>query len=224
MRSQVRLFMILLIGCVVASASESIQIPVIVQEPAGITRQSEPVSGGISLPQGVFRPGAVKLALFDGDRAVPVQISELVIGPGGWVRWILLDFQLDLEASEVRTLSLRTGDPRVPDQDLKVTEDNDVIAIFTGAMTVIINKAGQSCPIEKVRVAGRDRVMGSLISYKDGLSGRGYLATGPTVVNLHYQGPLRVTVELRGGFEDSVDTGMYYCTYITAWSPQRCPE
>jgi len=218
MQSQVRLVMILLIGCVVASAGESIDIPIIVQEPAGIARQSEPISGGISLPEGVFRPGTVKLALFDGDRAVPVQVSELVVGPGGCVRWILLDFQLDLEASEVRTLSLRTGDPRVPDQVLKVTEDNDVIAIYTGAMTITVNKAGKSGPIEKVRVAGRDRVLGSRISYKDGLSGRGHLATGPSVVNLHYQGALRVTVELRGGFEDSADTGMYYSTYITAWA------
>ncbi|UCE50312.1 MAG: fibronectin type III domain-containing protein [Phycisphaerales bacterium] len=209
--------MILLTGCVAASAGESIRCPVIVHEPAGIDRRSEPVSGGISLPQGVFRPGAVKLALFDGDRAVPVQVSELVVGPGGWVRWILLDFQLDLDASEVKTLSLQNGDPRVPDQGLKVTEDNDVITIYTGAMTIRINKIGQSGPIEKVSVDGRDRVVGSRISYKDGLSGRSYLAAGPTEVNLHYQGPLRVTVELRGGFQDSVDAGMYYCTYVTAW-------
>lgn len=155
MRSQVRPVMVLLIGCVVASAGESIDIPVIVQEPAGIARKSEPVSGGISLPKGVFRPGTVNLALFDGDEAVPVQISELVVGPGGWVRWILLDFQLDLEASEVKTLSLRTGDPKVPDRGLKVVQDKDIIAVHTGAMTATINKAGQSGPIEKVRVAGR---------------------------------------------------------------------
>lgn len=72
MRSQVRFVIILLIACAVVSAGETINIPIIVQEPAGIARQSEPVSGGISLPKGVFRPGEVRYQ---------VKVAELPILP-----------------------------------------------------------------------------------------------------------------------------------------------
>jgi len=218
MRTGVCLVTIVLIGCVGLEAGESLEIPITVREPAGIARRSEPVSGGISLPKGVFQPDRVKLALFDGDRAIPVQVSELVVGPAGWVRWVLLDFQLDFDANQVRTLMLRAGDPKLPARRLKVTQNDGEITVDTGAMTLSIDKGDPFGLVKNVAVDGRKRIVGSRVIYTDGLSRRPYFATAPTVVNLHYHGPLRVTVEVRGVFEDSENTGIQYCTYITAWA------
>ena len=105
-----------------ASLLLALEVPVIVQEPAGIARKAEPVSGGIALAAGMFKPGTVKLALFDGTRPVPAQVSELVVGPTGFVRWVLLDFQLDLRANQTKTLTLKASRPAAPHRPLNVTE------------------------------------------------------------------------------------------------------
>ena len=68
---------VLLALAAVASAA-GVEVPVIVAEPAGIARTAEPVSGGISLPPQTFKPGQAKLALFDGDKQVPAQITSPV--------------------------------------------------------------------------------------------------------------------------------------------------
>ena len=123
------------------SLLEAFEVPVIVREPGGIARKAEPVSGGIALPAGMFKPGTVKLALFDGDRPVPV--SELVVGPRGFVRWVLLDFQLDLQTNETKTLTLKAGQPTVPQRPLKITETINAVFVDTGRISFMVSK-GQS--------------------------------------------------------------------------------
>ena len=77
MRSSAALLLTLAARCVLAAALE---VPVIVEEPAGVARRGEPVSGGIALPPGQFKPGAA-LALVDGTIPLPVQVAPLVVGP-----------------------------------------------------------------------------------------------------------------------------------------------
>jgi hypothetical protein len=200
------------------SLAQAFEVPVNVAEPAGIARKAEPVSGGISLPAGMFRPGTVKLALFDGDKSIPVQVSELVIGPKGFVRWVLLDFQLDLKANETKKLLLKTGEPAVPPRALKVTESANVVHVDTGRMTFEIRKDKPFSLVENVTVNGQATVDSGNISYIDGLVDKRYFADTPNLVKLHYVGPMRVTIEVRGKFINDKTAQLGYCTYITAWT------
>jgi hypothetical protein len=200
------------------SSAHAFEVPVNVVEPAGIDRKAEPVSGGIALPPGMFQPGTVELALFDGDKAIPVQVSELVVGPKGFVRWVLLDFQLDLKANQTKTLLLKTGKPAIPSQPLKVTQSADIIRVETGRMTFEISRTKPFGLVENVTVNKKAVVGSGLISYVDGLVDKQYFADTPNLVNLHYAGPMRVTIEVRGKFKDDKTTQMGYCTYITAWA------
>lgn len=199
------------------SLAQAFEVPVNVEEPAGIARKVEPVSGGIALPAGMFKPGQVKLALFDGDKSIPVQVSELVVGPKGFVRWVLLDFQLDLEAKETKTLLLKTGGPAVPTQPLKVTESANVVHVDTGRTTFEIRKDKPFNLVGNVTVNGQVTVDSGNISYVDGLVDKRYFADTPNLVKLHYAGPMRVTIEVRGKFKDDQTAQMCFCTYITAW-------
>jgi hypothetical protein len=115
-----------------ASLGSGFEVLVVVREPAGIERKAEPITGGIALPPLMFRPGTVKLALLDGEEPVPLQVSELVVGPEGFVRSVLLDFQLALKANETRSLVLKTGEPAAPAVSLSVDDSAEAVQIDTG--------------------------------------------------------------------------------------------
>src|SRR3990172_12465458 len=92
-----------------AAASTAAEVRITVEEPSGTPRRGWPVTSGIPLPQGEMRdPGAAALLTADG-RQLPLQTEALVRWPDGSVRWLLLDFQLDLSAGEKKPLTLCYG-------------------------------------------------------------------------------------------------------------------
>jgi len=209
---------LLIVVCGWASALGAVEVPVLVKEPAGIGRKAEPISGGISLPRGLFKPGEVQLALFDKNKPVPAQVSELVVGPNGFVRWVLLDFQLDLGANGTKELLLRTGRPVPPERPLKVKETAEAVHVDTGRMALTIRRNRPFTLLENVTVEGKAMISSGQISYTDGLVNKRYFAGAGKVVTVHYAGPLRVTVEVRGSFEDDESSRLTYRTFITAWA------
>ena len=84
--------------------AQPLSIPLTVQEPAGVARTADPITSGVPLPVGTPMTG---WALFDGTRELALQVTPL----RGRVPWILLDFQLDLAASQTKTLTLKQQTP-----------------------------------------------------------------------------------------------------------------
>jgi len=73
------------------------------------SRRQWPVSSGIPLSQGDLLDDRAA-ALFDAaGQEVPLQTEALARWPDGSVRWLLLDFQIDLAAHERKSLKLRFG-------------------------------------------------------------------------------------------------------------------
>ncbi len=86
-----------------------------VTEQDGIARQMFPVTGGVALPEGMA--SAVDgLVLKDrAGRPVDLQTEVLSRWRDGSIRWVLLDFQTDLNALETRTFRLEKQDgPGLP--------------------------------------------------------------------------------------------------------------
>jgi len=198
--------------------SRAVEIPVIVTEPAGVTRSAEPVSGGISLPAGAYRPGTTRFALYDGDAPIAVQSAELVAGPGGFVRWVLLDFQLDIGPGATKRLTLKDGAAAVPARPLKVTRTATALTVDTGRVVFRVAADKPFGLFENVTAGGRAVVTGGRVAYIDALADRRYNADVPEVLEVHYAGPMRVTIEVRGRFADDRTARLGYCTYITAWA------
>jgi len=216
MRTLNRCMLIFVLNLV--STSQAIEIPLSVVEPAGIARRSEPVSGGISLPAGTFKPGTVELALYEGDNQIPLQVTELVVGPKGFVRWVLVDFQVDIEAGQTKKLILKTGSAIAPKQRLKVVETETNVKIDTGRIAFDVPKNKPFGLVENVTAGGKSVISKGQISYIDGLADKRYTADIPDVLNIHYAGPMRVTIEVRGKFAGDQTGKLRYCTYITAWA------
>jgi len=92
-----------------AGVEAGTDVKLTVEEPSGVQRLTWPVTSGVPLIQGVLDDDKAA-ALFDPDgRQMPLQTEVLARWPDGSIRWLLLDFQIDLAAQEKQTLVLRYG-------------------------------------------------------------------------------------------------------------------
>ena len=93
-----------------ASSKGQIVIKFGLHEHDGIPRQGFPITGGIALAAGRVREAAQLVLRDAAGRAVPLQARALSHWPDGSVKWVLLDFQADLEAHGRAVLELAEGE------------------------------------------------------------------------------------------------------------------
>ncbi len=199
---------------VALAADDPPAVPVLVREPAGVARKRAPVVAGIPFPRGGV-PAGQAWSLFDGDREIPLQATPLVRERGS-LRWVLLDFQLDLGASETRKLELRPkAGKAAPDPPLRVTETPDAVAVDTGPLSFTVGKSKPFALFDAVKLRGREVARGGEVEVVESGPEKACPAGKPRAVSLEYRGPIRVTVRVDGGFEGST---LKYVTRITAWA------
>jgi exo-rhamnogalacturonan lyase-like protein len=228
MRRLIAVGLMLLVAAPALAAA--LELPITVQEPAGVARVSAPVCGGIPLPWGTFKKGQ-PFALFDGSKEIPLQALPLVVDGQGYLRWILLDFQTDIGAKEKKTFTLKAVKPQAkPAQTVGIKLDG------AGGMTVNTGKVAIRIAIDKplglfsgVRAGGRDVVSGASATYTDATrmtteddklvrEFKTYKAGVPAKITVEYEGPMRVTIKATGRFVGDDDTKMLYIARFTAWA------
>jgi len=105
-----------------------------VEEPTGVKRQQWPVTSGIPLQRGKLKhPANVKL--ISGNSLIPLQTEALSFWPDGSVKWLLLDFQIDLSPRQKKKLALWYGPgvkPTAVDQPIRIDESKQSVTITTG--------------------------------------------------------------------------------------------
>jgi hypothetical protein len=208
---------LLLISAPAPAGHERIELTV--TEPAGVERRAEPVRGGLPLPRGVYdkdQPFALRDA--DGE-AVPCQVSPLVVDEQGKLRWVLLDFQTDLNAGATRRFSLVPGRATATaEPKLQVRRTDAGVTVDTGATAFTVSNKAPFSLLTTASAAGKPVVTGGSASYTDALTGETYRAGSPTRIEVNYAGPMRVTLTVRGGFVGDDKTGLGYIARITAWA------
>ena len=193
-----------------------IEVKLTVREPAGAARKSAPASGGVPLPWGVFKKDQV-FSLHDGGRAVPAQITPLVVDEKGFLRWVLVDTQVDLAAKGTKELTLRaTPGSAAPASPLKVSEAGGGVIIDTGKIKLAIDKSAPFGLFAKVEAGGKAVVTGGEASYTEG--GKTYKASAPESIEVEYSGPMRATVCVRGRFDGDEKSKLLYVARVTAWA------
>jgi hypothetical protein len=199
---------------VALAADDPPPIPVLVREPAGVARRRAPAVAGLPFPRGRV-PADQAFSLFDGDNEIPLQVTPLV-QEHGTLRWVLLDFQLDLGANEARKLELRPKPGKAaPDPPLRVTESADAIEVDTGPLGFVISRSQPFALLHAVKLRGREIARGGELEVVESGPEKACPAGKPRAVSLEYRGPLRVTIRVDGGFEGST---LRYATRVTAWA------
>ena len=121
----------------------NLSIPLIITESNGQSRFRYPLTRGAPLPQGViFEIVGLRMSAPDGAN-VPAQFRVLSRWPDGSVKWVLIDFQVDLAAGAtiVYTMSYNEQHP-APQTALTINleESDEYIAVDTGPLTFRIGR------------------------------------------------------------------------------------
>ncbi|MEO1998947.1 MAG: hypothetical protein ABGZ17_27180 [Planctomycetaceae bacterium] len=197
------------LGC--ESALSSAELELTVQEPSRIQRSQWPVTSGIPLAQGALYT-AESAALFDtSGREQALQTETLARWPDGSIRWLLLDFAIDLKAAERKTLVLRYGPgiKRSPvPAPLRLEHKQDGLMLTTGPLQVAVSSR-QFRPLDAVwldsnrdgQFAETERLTdshnaGIVLRTPGGKTFRG--EQSPAQITVEQSGPLRACLRITG--------------------------
>jgi hypothetical protein len=130
------------LACCTAVSSATVDLSVI--ERHGVARRGEPVTFGVPLPKGELTSTEHVRLLRDG-KEVPAQFRATGLWrPGRSIRWMLVDFQTDIEAHARQTYTLQYGDGKSakaePAAAIHIAESDHAYTVDTGAATFRISK------------------------------------------------------------------------------------
>ncbi len=194
------------------------ELKLTVEEPSGVERKAEPVCGGIPLPAATFKKDQL-FAVFAGGAEVPAQVLPMVVDEKGFVRWLLVDAQLDLAAKERKELVLKAIAPAArPAAVLKVTDDASGVTVDTGKVRFTVARDKPFSLFSSAEAGGQALLAGGEASYTDGFDDKKYAADKPASVVVEDAGPMRATVCVKGGFVGDESNKFGYIARITAWA------
>ena len=205
-----------------------------VSETAGITRRKYPLTRGVPLPQGT-RLEALSLRDAQG-REVPLQLRVLGRWPDDSAKWVLLDFQADVEAGQEAVYTLQsTKGPNAAarGRGVEIAEREDRFEVCTGPLRFGVGKKafalfdgvelGQRvAAVEVIPRGGGDawakisesEFAGGTQRRIFGMGGRCLASAGAEeyAVEIEEAGPLRAVICCRGAYE-SIAPMHHYAGY-----------
>lgn len=132
-------------------------VPLTVRDNAGVPRRAWPVTTGVPLPPGTVTDVRQLRLVDERGREVPAQFGVLNrhAARDGSLRWVLVDFQVDLAARASAVVRLTNDRPAAPvPGGIRVTEERDDIVVDTGALRAVVGRRHPAV-LRQVTVAGR---------------------------------------------------------------------
>lgn len=194
------------------------RVKVNVLEEAGVTRRGTPITFGLPIPQGGLYDLANLRLLSRDNQEIPAQFTATVFWPDDSLKWVLVDFQADLDAKQDADCIVEFGTEvtRKPvTSKLQVDESADHIRVHTGPLEVVIDKQRFNI-FRSVNVAGQPTVASAssgvrLIDEHGELYSQSAIA--PRRIAIEEIGPQKVVIRAEGDYSN--DTGQKYMGYIT---------
>lgn len=181
----------------------------VARERDGIARRAEPVRTGLPLPRGRVRHPD-RLALRDAAGArLPLQTQVLDRWSDDSVRWLLLDFPLDLEARGEAALTLVDADAPAPFvAPLAVRSTSSGVFVDTGVVQFALD-AGAAFPFRSARAGGIELLEAEGALRCTDTNGNARVAV-TEAIEMECAGPYRATARLTGAFGEGDDTPLRF--------------
>ncbi len=184
-----------------------VKVPLSVSETIGTSRQGQPVSSGVPIPQGqISDTKHVRLLDGNGD-VIPLQAGVLSRWEDDSIRWLLLDFQVDVDAKKKVEVVLEYGSEVEPwtGNGITLNEDDETFTVDTGRITIIFSKTGEI--IKKVSVGGEVwKDAKDLEFYIEDINGVAFsIADTHRDITVEEEGPLRTVIRVQGEVNASQD-------------------
>ncbi|HUT36640.1 MAG TPA: hypothetical protein VNE39_24335 [Planctomycetota bacterium] len=194
------------LALLMAMCAEGAMVKLTVEEPSGVERKGWPVTSGVPFAQGALRdPSAMALYASDGAE-LPLQTEALARWPDGSVRWLLLDFQVDLAPKQKAALTLRHG-PGTPRSEvqapLRIRREAGATHIEAGPLAVsFLAGQGELTNLAEFRLdkGGSFCLRSSVRDEADRVYVPFLVSAGPWDVVVEQSGPMRACVRLEGAY------------------------
>lgn len=191
---------------------KAMSIPLTIKEKAGIIRNSEPVTSGVPFPKGMLFSENLSIQGRDA------QFQTLSRWNDGSIKWLLVDFQADVEANNEKIYYLTDGNGNAQNSPLQTIDSNQNITIITGPLKAIINKDNfnlfdqiwidknnNKTFTEDEKIVYSTSTNGIVIT--DEFGKRYYSGFGkPSLVVIEENGPMRIVVKITGTHQASDKT------------------
>lgn len=174
----------------------ALEVPLTVEEPIGVERKHEVVSGGIPLPAGKYKD-MTAFSLFDGAVEIPVQVSSIVNYPDGSVHWALVSFPVNAGANSKKTYTFKDSKASaVIVNPVAVKEFGDIVEVSNGLVSFTVNRASFN-GIESVKLGNKEVFKAAQAGlFADGKGG----PAKPIKFDFVYRGPVRTTLYVKGSY------------------------
>lgn len=163
--------------------------------------KNKPITYGVCWPEGAFSD-ASKIGIFDENgNQIPTGITVLNRWPDESIQWTLLDFNIDLEESSIRILTVKVDQDivsKVPQNPVKAeTRGNDVI-IKNGLVELVLS-CEKGDIVKKWVSDGKNLIeTGFDITFKDEKNNKFSAKQGSRTITIEHYNPLRCVVRIDG--------------------------
>ena len=184
--------------------SKTIELSIL--EPLGIDRPAYPITTGVPFPQGGVLRTETNLRVESGRKELPLQTRTLLAWPDGSIKWVLLDFQTDLEAGKDNRCHLFYGDEvsstEKAEHEITIEQDEDRLTVTTGPLAFSVDSIG-TFPLRSVACNGRTIVPEGALRSEISVDGRPYELRVTSLPVLEEAGSLRAVV--KGGWKGRLE-------------------
>ncbi len=202
------------------------RVPLEIAEPGAVDRVRWPVTQGLPLPRGAAADVAELRVLDPSGQEIPAQIRATSFWEDDSLRWVLLDFQVNLRAGQRATYAVECGAgikrAAVPDP-VRVQEDEKSIFVDTGSLRFRVSR--ENFRLFEDVVAGSARPLAGAPTLKvTEDNGREFTthAGKPYHVAVEEAGPMRVVIVATGWHADGPgERFLTYTTRLHAYRGQR---
>jgi PcRGLX-like protein central beta sandwich domain/PcRGLX-like N-terminal RIFT barrel domain len=176
-----------------------------VTEPSNVDRKAWPVRGSVPIFRGELKSAETIRLLDAAGKVIPVQSQATAVWPEKTVKFLCLDFVVDLKAGETKKFVLEYGTDVAPAKvsGLKCTTEENKVAVDTGMMKVTFELGEAFC--SQVTVNGKAVTRGPVTARA--LVSEGEPTADPKAygliideVKVVEQGTVQATVHLSGSY------------------------
>ena len=205
------------------------QIPLIVEERAGIARSNEPVTLGVPFAKGELITGTPSRIVNPTGSPVDAQFKTMAMWDDGSIKWLKCDFQASVGANSTAQYTLETNAAHTPTTELSVTETSMAITVTTGPLRFVVSKSNFNLFDQVWLDLNSDRqytadeeiiALGTSPGPVVSANGVDYLASAqaPEQIEIEEQGPMKVVIKVSGRHYNGANFFLKYETRIYAYA------
>ncbi|MFH1006275.1 MAG: beta-L-arabinofuranosidase domain-containing protein [Candidatus Latescibacterota bacterium] len=199
------------------------RISLSVENPSGVERAAWPVTQGIPFADKTLGAGTPVRVVDSEGRVLATQFEPLAFWNKDrkFVKWLLVDFQVDLKAAETSALFLEYGKELeliVPPQPIRLEERGNELLLSTGLLEVRFQR-GDPDFFAGCRVKGEKGWTDLLRGYpflhvrdQNGIPYQSSWASDAPLITIEQAGPMRACLCVKG--VHATEMGLRFCPYV----------